>query len=141
MAGLGSSEKLLRSQAASVIGTIAGLEIPRNEWDDLIPNLTTNSQPGVDTQFRIASLECLGYISDEILPEELSVQSRALIISSLTQSIEDDEKICIEAVKSLHKAISYADENFKEASQRDYIMNKLVEGLSKKNTEIKVQVL
>lgn len=37
---LASPVAMVRSQVASLIAAIASLEIPRKEWDDLLPNLS-----------------------------------------------------------------------------------------------------
>jgi len=37
---LASPVQIVRSQVASLIAAIASLEIPRREWDDLVPNLS-----------------------------------------------------------------------------------------------------
>jgi importin subunit beta-1 len=53
------------------VAAIAGIEIPRNEWDGLVPNLATNAEH-TDYNIRLASLTTLGYICEEIRPEDLS---------------------------------------------------------------------
>jgi hypothetical protein len=40
---LASPSVLVRSQIASLIATIASIEIPRNEWLDLVPKLCTGA--------------------------------------------------------------------------------------------------
>jgi len=39
MAMLASPQALVRSQIANVVAAIASIEIPRNEWLELLPNL------------------------------------------------------------------------------------------------------
>jgi hypothetical protein len=43
MATLASNSALVRSTIASLISSIAEIEIPRGEWSDLIASLCTNS--------------------------------------------------------------------------------------------------
>jgi hypothetical protein len=51
---------------------IASIEIPRGDWLDLIANLSANAaHDSIDV--RHASLETLGFICEELRPEDLSV--------------------------------------------------------------------
>ena len=43
MVSLVCPSSVVRTQIANAIATIAKIEIPRKEWMDLIPNLSTNS--------------------------------------------------------------------------------------------------
>jgi importin subunit beta-1 len=53
------------------VATIAGIEIPRRQWLDLIPNLAANAaNESVDV--RLAALETLGFICEELSPKDLT---------------------------------------------------------------------
>jgi importin subunit beta-1 len=41
---LASPQAQVRSQVANVVAGIASIEIPRNEWMDLLPTLCTNAE-------------------------------------------------------------------------------------------------
>ena len=65
LATLASPEVKVRRQVAQILASIATIEIPRNEWDDLTPNLCTNAQ-SEDMNIKLSSLTTLGYICDEL---------------------------------------------------------------------------
>ena len=65
---LGSRENMVRRAAAQVVAKIAGIEIPRNGWPELVPLLVANANnkeraPPV----RQAAIEALGYVCEEVV--------------------------------------------------------------------------
>lgn len=56
-----------RQASAQVVAKIAAIELPRDLWPDLIDILTTNVTTSQSDSLKIATLECLGYICEEIV--------------------------------------------------------------------------
>ena len=52
------------------MAAIAAIEIPRKEWLDLIPNLSTNAA-NEHVEIRNASLQTLGFICEELDPQDM----------------------------------------------------------------------
>lgn len=126
---LASPSTLVRKQVASAIATIASIEIPRKEWLELIPNLCDNSVHQ-EIEIRAAALETLGFICEEIMPEDLSTELKNKIVAALTQNITADPnflKTTILATRAFFNALPYASQNFKVQQERDFIMGKLFE--------------
>ena len=71
IATLASNSKLVRGQIASLIAAIAVIEIPRGQWTDLISNLCNNAS-NENLQVRLSSLQTLGYICEELQPQDLT---------------------------------------------------------------------
>ena len=71
MSALATESSLVRSQIASLIATIAQIEIPRGEWTELITNLCTNASHDSWT-IRLTSLTAIGYICEELSPDDLT---------------------------------------------------------------------
>jgi importin subunit beta-1 len=71
VATLASEHSLVRSQVANLVAAIASIEIPRGEWDGLISNLCGNAEHTA-YNIRLASLTTLGYICEELNPDNLS---------------------------------------------------------------------
>ena len=65
LATLASQNNLVRMSVASLIAAIASIEIPRNEWDSLLPSLTVNAEND-DLNIRLTSLTTLGFICEEL---------------------------------------------------------------------------
>ena len=71
LATLASQNNLVRMSVASLIAAIASIEIPRNEWDSLLPSLTVNAEND-DLNIRLTSLTTLGFICEELQPEHVN---------------------------------------------------------------------
>lgn len=67
IAQLASPASQVRTQVANVVAAIATIEIPRKEWEELLPNLCQNAEH-TDYNIRLASLTTLGYICEELDP-------------------------------------------------------------------------
>ena len=70
VATLASGQAQVRAQIANIIAAIASIELPRKEWDDLLPNLCSNAGH-CEYNIRLASLTALGYICEEISPDDV----------------------------------------------------------------------
>lgn len=57
----------MRKQVASAVAAIASIEVPRNEWLEIIPNLCNNAA-NESIDIVNASVETLGFICEEIEP-------------------------------------------------------------------------
>jgi importin subunit beta-1 len=126
---LASEDPQVRSQVANVISAIASIEIPRKEWDSLINNLCLNAANMV-YNVRLASLTTLGYICEEIHPDDINDDLKNLIIIALSNNIgasqkAEDVEPCRLASKALIYSVPFASQNFKVSNERDYIMDKL----------------
>ena len=71
MTALATESPVVRNQIASLIASIAQIEIPRGEWSELIQSLCTNAV-NQDWQIRLTSLTTIGYICEELQPEDLT---------------------------------------------------------------------
>jgi transcriptional regulator len=71
---------------------IASIEIPRGEWLDLIANLSANAAHD-SIEVRHASLETLGFICEELQPEDLSIQLKNHIVQALVRNISVDPQL------------------------------------------------
>ena len=140
LATLASEHALVRGQIASIVAAIASIEIPRQEWEGLVPNLATNAEH-TDYNIRLTSLTTLGYICEEIRPEDLSVQLKNVVIIALTNNIicsqnPQEEEPCRLAVRAMLYSIPYASQNFLVKNERDYIMDRIILACQSPNEEI-----
>ena len=129
IAQLASPVSQVRTQVSNVVAAIAGIEIPRKEWEDLLPNLCQNAEHS-DYNIRLASLTTLGYICEEIDPKGIvdPLKNRvtlALINNMVTVEGPDSLAPCRVASKALVISIPFVSQNFKVQNERDYIMEKI----------------
>lgn len=80
---LATPSSVVRTQIAAAIATIAAIEIPRKEWLDLITNLCANSSHET-LDIRNAALQTLGYICEELHPDDLTQELKNAIVHALT---------------------------------------------------------
>jgi len=138
LATLASPKSLVRNQIANILASIASIEIPRKEWDDLIPNLCTNSTSS-DINIKLASLTTLGYICEELSTDDLNNDLKNNIILALTNNISaspEEEQPTKLAIKALLYSIPYTSPNFKVQSERDFIMQKVILACGSNDEEI-----
>ena len=82
MFSLATPSSVVRTQVAAAIASIAAIEIPRKEWNDLITSLCSNaSNDSLD--IRNAALQTLGFICEEIHPDDLTTELKNQIMSAL----------------------------------------------------------
>jgi len=113
LATLASPKTLVRGQIANILAAIASIEIPRKEWDELIPNLCQNSTSD-DMNIKLASLTTLGYICEELNPEDLNNFLKNNIILALTNNIDNEGPVepTKLAIKALLYSVPYTSPNF-----------------------------
>lgn len=123
------------------MAAIASIEIPRGQWPDLIPNLCVNAEH-TEYNVRLASLMTLGYICEEICPDDINEQTKNGIIVALTNNINgnsgnpEDVEPCRLAIRAMVYSVPHASQNFKVANERDYIMERLINACGHQNEEI-----
>jgi len=137
LATLASPKALVRGQIANVLASIASIEIPRKEWDDLVPNLCNNST-SEDINIKLASLTTLGYICEELHPDDLNNNTKNNIILALTNNINAQPPIepTRLAIKALLFSIPYTRPNFEVQQERDFIMKKVFEACQSTDEEV-----
>ncbi len=86
LAQLAAKSATVRTQVAYAVANIARIEVPRKEWLDLIPNLCDNcGQENVD--YKNAALETLGFICEELGPNDITDELKNKVIFALTSNI------------------------------------------------------
>lgn len=131
---LGSTTKGVRDVAAQVIAAIAVIELPKQQWPDLIQTLVNGvtgveGQPKPDSVTKQSALKTLGYICEEIEPEALEAQSN-LILTAVIQGMrkeETDQEVRLEGTKALLNAMPFIKKNFEQEAERNYIMETVCE--------------
>ncbi|KAF4973036.1 hypothetical protein FZEAL_9433, partial [Fusarium zealandicum] len=128
---LGSSNTQAGTAAAQVISSIAAIELPRNQWNDLLPFLVKNVSEGADHQ-KQSSLTTIGYIcesQDSELRLALVAHSNA-ILTAVVQGARKEEtngEVRLAAITALGDSLEFVGNNFKHEGERNYIMQVVCE--------------
>ncbi|EQB52485.1 Importin subunit beta-1 [Colletotrichum fructicola] len=137
---LASSNSQAGQAAAQVISSIAGLELPRNQWQDLMSILVKNVSEGAEHQ-KQASLTTIGYIcesQDADLRTALIAHSNA-ILTAVVQGARKEEtslEVRLAAITALGDSLEFVGNNFKHEGERNYIMQVVCEATQADDSRI-----
>ncbi|RDA89266.1 hypothetical protein CP532_0495 [Ophiocordyceps camponoti-leonardi (nom. inval.)] len=137
---LSSSNAQAGNAAAQVISSIAAIELPRQQWSDLMPFLVKNVSEGAEHQ-RQASLTTIGYIcesQDSELRLALVLHSNA-ILTAVVQGARKEEtnrEVRLAAMTALGDSLEFVGNNFKHEGERNYIMQVVCEATQADDSRI-----
>lgn len=124
LATLASEVKDVRAAAGLVIAGMCKVDLPlKDKWPELIPSLCQNTYNS-NNNLRLAAIECLGYLCEELSPKTLDSESVDNILSALIQNLsntsspEDAVKSCL---KAFFYAIKFAEKNFSRVVNKIFI--------------------
>lgn len=125
----------VRHTAALVTAKVAAIELPRKEWPTLIKSLedNMNAQPP-DHGVRQATLEALGYVCEEMAQrrdEVLTPLEVNMILTAVVSGMRPEEpsvETRLAATTALSNAVEFAEHNFENKKERDYIMQVVCQG-------------
>ncbi|KAK5654397.1 hypothetical protein OQA88_7307 [Cercophora sp. LCS_1] len=136
-----SSNNTQAGQAtAQVIASIASIELPRNQWPDLMHVLVKNVSEGGPHQ-KQASLTTIGFIcesQDQDLRASLVSHSNA-ILTAVVQGARKEEpnlEVRLAAVTALGDSLEFVGSNFKNEGERNYIMQVICEATQADDSRI-----
>lgn len=138
---LGSSVWDACHTAAQVIAKIASIEISRKEWPELIGTLLVNmTQQDRPPSLKQATLETLGYVCEEISYRDLVQDEVNAVLTAVVQGMnatEQNSAVRLAAVRALYNALDFAQTNFENEMERDYIMKVICEAAIAKEADIR----
>ncbi|EPS61387.1 hypothetical protein M569_13410 [Genlisea aurea] len=118
-----------RSTASQVIAKAAGIELPHKQWPELIGSLLSNVHQ-VSPHVKQASLEALGYVCEEVVPDVIDQDQVNKILTAVVQGMNANEtnvEVRLAASRALYNALGFAQANFSNDMERDYIMRVVCE--------------
>ncbi|CAH9111097.1 unnamed protein product [Cuscuta europaea] len=117
-----------RSTASQVIAKVAGIELPHKQWPELIGSLLSNIHQ-VSAHVKQATLETLGYLCEEVSPDVVDQDQVNKILTAVVQGMNATEgnDIRLVATRALYNALGFAQANFNNDMERDFIMRVVCE--------------
>ncbi|MQL83796.1 hypothetical protein Taro_016284 [Colocasia esculenta] len=118
-----------RSTASQVIAKIAGIELPHNQWPELIGSLLSNVHQ-LQPHVKQATLDTLGYLCEEVSPDVVDQDQVNKILTAVVQGMtatEGNTDVRLAATRALNNALGFAQANFSNDMERDYIMRVVCE--------------
>ncbi|CAM8952423.1 unnamed protein product [Rhodiola kirilowii] len=130
-----------RHTSAQVIAKVAGIEIPQKLWPELIGTLLTNmTQQERSAGVKQATLETLGYVCEEISHQDLVQDEVNSVLTAVVQGMnlaDHSPEVRLAATKALYNALDFAQTNFDNEMERNYIMKMVCETALAKETGIR----
>lgn len=126
--------------AAQFIASVAAIELPRNQWPELMPTLVESVGQGNDSQ-KQASLITIGFVcdtDDQELREALAHHSNA-ILTAVVQGARKEETnndVRVAAINALSDSIEFVRSNFDNEGERNYIMQVICEATQADDSRI-----
>ncbi|XP_076921898.1 importin subunit beta-1-like [Bidens hawaiensis] len=118
-----------RSTASQVIAKVAGIELSQKQWPELIGSLLSSIHQ-VPVHVKQATLETLGYLCEEVSPDAVEQDNVNKILTAVVQGMNPSEAsndVRLAATRALYNALSFAQANFSNDMERDYIMKVVCE--------------
>jgi importin subunit beta-1 len=140
LAALSSSNNQAGQAAAQVIASIAAIELPREQWPELMPTLVRNVGEGAD-HLKQASLTTIGFIcesEDADLRDSLGQHSNA-ILTAVVQGARKEEanlEVRLAAISALGDSLEFVKTNFDNEGERNYIMQVICEATQAPDSRI-----
>ncbi|KAJ4360452.1 karyopherin Kap95 [Didymosphaeria variabile] len=137
---LSSSDARAGQSAAQFIASVAAIEIPQNQWPELMQTLVQNVGEGPPHQ-KMASLTTIGFICDTDdldLREALQHHSNA-ILTAVVQGARKEEPnndVRHAAIAALGDSIEFVRSNFENEGERNYIMQVICEATQAEDNRI-----
>jgi importin subunit beta-1 len=137
---LGSTDSRAGQSSAQFIASIAAIELPREQWPELMPALVENVGSGTD-QKKQSSLTAIGFIcetEDQDLRDSLTQHSNA-ILTAVVQGARKEEPnndIRNAAITALGDSLEFVRSNFENEGERNYIMQVICEATQADDSRI-----
>ncbi|PQQ12670.1 importin subunit beta-1 [Prunus yedoensis var. nudiflora] len=138
---LGSPVSEARHTSAQVIAKIASIDIPRKQWTGLIGSLLNNmTQRDSPAGLKQSTLETLGYVCEEISHQDLGQDEVNNVLTAVVQGMnlaENSPDVRLAATRALCNALEFAQTNFENEMERNYIMKMVCETALSKEVDIR----
>jgi importin subunit beta-1 len=138
------TETVRPSIAAQCINAIAGIELPFQQWveviDILMSNVTNEASPET---LKDSSLEALGYICQDVNAAAVESKSNQILTAIVhgMRTQEPSELVRLSATEAMLNALELTKNNFANVDERNVIMRVVCEATQAADTRIRVAAL
>ncbi|KAI1721587.1 HEAT-like repeat domain-containing protein [Ditylenchus destructor] len=132
------------STAAQCLAAISCIELPENQWPELIDTLMANVTNAASSEMvKESSLETLGYICQDMPPTVMESKANA-ILTAIVQGMRVDEQsmhVRLAATTALLNSLEFTRNNFENETERNIIMEVTCSATVCPDTAVKVVAL
>lgn len=119
---------------------IAALELPLNQWHEVVVSLVQGAQSS-DLSFKVAALETLSYICEELEKGVLSQTEVDGILSAIVGSITGENDVKAIAMTALQSIIPFCEKNLAVESERALLLGKIIENCNSETEKVKLRAM
>ncbi|XP_077300767.1 importin subunit beta Fs(2)Ket isoform X2 [Arctopsyche grandis] len=138
------TESCRPSSAAQCVAYVAVVELPVEQWNELIPHLVDNVVNLNSTELKKeASLEAIGYICQDINSDVLIEQCNQILTAIIhgMRSSEPSTHVRLAATVALNNSLEFTKANFDKENERNFIMEVVCEATQSLDRRISVSAL
>lgn len=129
-----------RRVAGQVVSQIARVELPENQWPELIPVLlaNVNESPADAVGIKDATIQAIGYLCESVSDAVLSPHLNS-ILTAVVRGIASDQEASVQysALTALYNAFPFIESNFSREHERNYIMQVVCEATQHPSSAVK----
>ncbi|KAG8764127.1 karyopherin beta [Ceratobasidium sp. 423] len=140
MATLASPQPRAGTFAAQVVSAIAAIEVPNEQWPDLITQLLTFASDASNVGLRMNALTAIGQICEVVPPSSLSSRSNE-ILTAVVQGARREEpsaEVQSAAITALLNSLEFIRDNFEREGERNYLMQVVCEATQSEHPPVQV---
>ena len=127
LGSLASDNNVVRLAASQTVSALACIDIPTNQWPELLGILITNST-NMNKTFKVSALRTLGYICEGLASDIVGKAQADSILTVLASNLdlsETDVEVKLVALTSLRNSLKFICANIANNEERALIFNLL----------------
>ena len=134
------STKAIGAAAAQVVSAIAAIELPVNQWPDLVPTLLSNVTDASDDAKRMTTLVAIGFVCESVPADTLAARSNEILTAVVQGARKEEPSTDVQnaAINALYNSLDFVRENFEREGERNYIMQVVCEATQSPSTEVQI---
>lgn len=137
-----SPNRTISHTGAQVVAAFGAVDVAAGQWPLLLPNLFHNvSAPDAPVSAKVASLEALGYMCEEMDPDAVEKDTVDLILNTIVGGMRTDRENEIRkaAVVALCNSLHFTEKNFEIEGERDAIMQVVCESTQCSDVQVRIK--
>ena len=115
---------------------VAAIDVPEGQWSDLLDGLVSTVTTNDNVHAKEASLECLGYICEDMDEEVLAAKSNDILTAVVAGMRDANMDVKRAATQAMENSIEFTSENFANDQERNVIMAAILENTACPNKDV-----
>jgi importin subunit beta-1 len=132
-----SPDHISRHTAAQVTAKVAAIDVPQGQWPELIDGLVSTVTTGDNPFAKEASLECLGYICEDMDDGVLRAKSNDILTAVVAGMNDPILQIKSSATRAMENSIEFTSENFESEAERNVIMGAILQNSQYEDIDVR----